>query len=52
MRFLTYKEWRERDTTFDLILDIIYKLNRGAEGSLENLLKKKYQKLKNNGELK
>ncbi len=40
MIILTYKEWRERDATFNLILDIIYRLNRGEEGSLENLLEK------------
>lgn len=46
-----YKAWKERDTTFNLILDIIYRLNRGGEGTLESHLKSEYKKLKENGEV-
>jgi len=44
MRTVTYKEWKERDNTFNLILDIIYRINRGEQGTLDELLKKEYKK--------
>jgi len=44
MRILTYKEWKEKDTTFNLILDIIYRINRGEQRTLDDLLKIEYKK--------
>jgi len=41
---MTYEQWKEMDSTFDLIIDIIYKLNRGEKGDLETHLKKEYKK--------
>jgi len=44
MRTVSYKEWKGKDNTFNLILDIIYKLNRGFKSTLEIELKKEYKK--------
>jgi hypothetical protein len=50
MMLLTYKQWLERDTTFNLIIDAIYQINRGERKTLEMLLKEEYKKYL--GELK
>ena len=44
MKILSYTEWKEKDSTFNLIIDIIYQINRGKKGSLDEHLKKEYKK--------